>query len=83
MQTFTEWSKSHKMSELFGDILPCRDELENMTDHEIKKLYADKLVHAARKLDMDLTDEDIDEIIDKASGVEEIEPHRSHYDLHM
>jgi len=82
MPSFREWKKQHSVEDVSSGILPHRDKLEKMTAHEIKKLYGDKLVHAARKLDMDLTDEDVDEIIDKASGVEEIEPHDSHYNLH-
>ncbi|HBJ33570.1 MAG TPA: hypothetical protein DDZ51_02180 [Planctomycetaceae bacterium] len=83
MQSFNDWSKNHKLQELISGILPPLEDLEKMTGVEITRLYQPMLLDAARKLDIELTDDDIADIIDKASGVEEIGPHPSHYDLHM
>jgi len=83
VQSFKDWSKTHKLQELTDGVLPPLEDLERMTGVQITQLYQHTLLDAARRLCIKLTDDDISDIIDKASRVEEIAPHRSHYDLHM
>ena len=83
MPSFEEWSKTQNIDKLIHEVLPSREKLEKMTTKEIKHLYKDKLICLANKFDVDLTDNDVSEIIHKASGVEEIKPHHSHYYLHI
>ena len=83
MPSFQEWIKAHSIKKIIHGILPSQDELEKMTTKEVKQLYGHELIHAAKKLDIDLTDDDVSEVIHKAAGIEEIKPHRKHYHLHM
>jgi ubiquinone/menaquinone biosynthesis C-methylase UbiE len=85
MPSFQEWVKEHSIKKITHDILPSREKLETMTTHEAKHLYKDKLIHAAHKLGIDLTDRDVSEIIWNAAGLvePEDEPDIKHYYLHM
>ena len=83
MPSFKEWSKHHHHRDLIGGIIPSTNEVENMTIAQIKEKYGEKIIQAAAKLGVELTDDDIVEIICKDAGIEDIKPHISHYHLHM
>lgn len=84
MPSFKEWLKHHSYRrELVKDIFPSEDELGKMTLKEIEEKYSEKIIHAAGKLGIDLTDKDVEDIICKFLGLVYIEPHISHYHLHM
>lgn len=83
MPTYQQWLETHKAEGVFSEILPPQEELEKMTRKEIKEKYAHKLLHAAKAHGIDMTDADLNDLIDKAAGCEEMpEPHHSHYHLH-
>lgn len=82
MASFKEWSKKHddkQLQDVFDEILK---DLDGLTYSQIKNRYGDKIIHAARNLDIDLTDSDVRDIIDKACGINDCEPHINHYHHH-
>ena len=79
----SQWIENNRIEGILGDILPGREELEKMTCKEISEKYGPQITAAAKKHDVNLNDDDLNAIIDKACGVEDWpEFHHSHYDLH-
>ena len=83
MPSYQQWLETHKFDDLTTD-LPPKKELEKMTRKHIKEKYGTKIICAANKQDITITEKDLDAIIDKAAGIEEWPDfHQNHYHIHM
>lgn len=58
------------LAELIGDVLPPLPRLLAMTHREIKDESGAKIIEAAKKIGMDLTDDDLGDIIDLFAGLQ-------------
>lgn len=58
------------MAELIGDVLPPLPRLMGMTHRQIKDESGAKVIEAAKKIGMELTDDDLGDIIDLFTGLQ-------------
>lgn len=81
--TYREWVQKHgHIDRLVKDDLPTDQEVGRMTDQEFIEKYGHRIKKVADELGIELTDDDLLDIIDRIYGVPDIPFHRSHYDLH-
>lgn len=83
MPTYKQWLETHNIEGILGEILPPMDELCKMTRKAIIEKYGNKILHALKSHDIEFSEDDLNQLIDKAAGCEDMpEPHHSHYHLH-
>lgn len=79
MPSYGEWSQHMKH---LSSGLPTMQELQKLTHKEIREKYGDKLRQAAKEKGLDVSDDDLGDIIDKLSGLGELEFDCKDYDRH-
>lgn len=81
--TFNEWfRKDAHIDKLVAVALPPLNELDKMTFDAIFDGYGSTIVQAAKALGIDLTDAEVEEIVERLVGVKEWPAFRhEHYDL--
>jgi len=70
------------LSELIGDVLPPLPRLMTMTHQESKDESGAKVIEATRKIGLELTDDDLGDVIDLFAGLQWPVFDLKHYDRH-
>jgi hypothetical protein len=81
--TYSEWVQKHgPIDRMVRQVLPPDEEVGRMTFEEIIEKFGEKIRQVGKGLGIELTDDDILDILGRIYLPEMPPFHRSHYDLH-
>ena len=81
--TYKEWvEKNGHIDHVVKQFLPKDEELDVITRKQLKEKIGDKIIQAAQELGIEITKDDLDEVLDRVHVADMPPFHKSHYDLH-